>query len=619
MFINLYFLLFLFFSPNLSEQNPPVETEFTIEPGYFSFPLSPGVTTSLSGSFGDLRVNHFHSGLDIRTGGVEGKSVFAAAEGYVSRVRISSGGYGNALYITHPNGLTTVYAHLKEFSAKIKEVVVAHQYAEQKWETDVNFEKDQIPVNKGELVAFSGNTGGSGGPHLHFEVRDPEENTLDPALYKFAEIKDNVAPFAEFISFVSKSADARVNGEFGRLDIPLKKSGSGYVPTKSVNLSGEIGVEIYAYDKAQTSPFRLGITHISLSKDGKETYAFNLEKLSFENKLDMNLHTNYEKMVTDGRKLHKCYLETGNDLNLYKTDGKNGILTFAPKPSAVEIKLKDSFGNQSNIQFSANENAVSGTIVIGKVTDKVEKSGNFLKITTKGMNNTVMLKSDNKSLILESAYKITGGEVFVYPLDNGLYKELIINQIARPFPVNFHLSKSNKIFSTSDFEADFSNAYYQNEYLNLRSTDSKLLLDEDIIPLKSNFKVIWRNKKYSVDEHIFLEGKKPKYQNSEFSNPDLIFKPKELGTFYPLQDSTGPSIRVIEQNGQKLVFKIDDNLSNIASFECLVNGKWVLMEYEFKNGLLWSEKENSQQTFSGEVILKVSDQAGNISTYQSTI
>ncbi|UOQ77604.1 M23 family metallopeptidase [Hymenobacter sp. 5516J-16] len=188
-----------------------------VAPGYFLFPIKPGQQNFLAASMGELRPNHFHGGLDIKTDGRVDLPVYAAAEGYISRMKQSSFGYGNVLYITHPNGLTTVYGHLNHFKGPVAEEMRRQQYQKQTYELELFFKPEQFPVKRGEVVALSGNTGGSAGPHLHWEVRTAEGGQLNPLQWGgFQEIQDHVAPSLQAFAVEALGIDARVQGRFGK-------------------------------------------------------------------------------------------------------------------------------------------------------------------------------------------------------------------------------------------------------------------------------------------------------------------------------------------------------------------------------------------------------------------
>jgi hypothetical protein len=187
-----------------------------IEDGYFQFPIQPSKTNFLAGTMGELRASHFHAGVDIKTNGVEGLNVFAAAEGYVSRIAVSTGGYGNCVYIAHPNGTTTVYAHLQNFNKELAQYVLESQYNKKSFTVNLFPERNRFKLKKGEILGNSGNSGSSTGPHLHFEIRNAQQQVLDPLRFGFSEVKDKIAPIAERIAIKTMNIDAMVNGEFGR-------------------------------------------------------------------------------------------------------------------------------------------------------------------------------------------------------------------------------------------------------------------------------------------------------------------------------------------------------------------------------------------------------------------
>lgn len=583
--------------------------------GYFTFPIAPGTTASLSGSFGDIRINHFHSGLDIRTGGREGKSVFAAAEGYVSRINVSRGGYGNALYITHPNGYTTLYAHLKEYTPKIKEYLNKKQYEQQKWEVDIELEQGEIPIKKAEMVAFSGNTGGSGGPHLHFEVRDAEENTLDPAEFDFFEIKDTVSPVIEVLSVVCKSKDALVNGKFGTFDFPVQRIANGrYKLSSALDIKGEVGFEIYTYDKSQTSPFRLGIKKLVAKKNGNLTYQYNLEKLSFYNKIDMNIHTNYERMLNDSKKFHKAYYEEGNSLGLYQIDAKNGIMAFSPgENSNVDFTIEDTFGNETvlNVQVKNSESSNASQPVVSSSTFKLY--GTLLELISPA-NSEITIERNTGSTTEKFHYPM------VFDLKTENIKGIAVNGKSMTLPYTNIVGPNYNLVQSPTYDINFGSSIYSKTPIEIEN-GLKLKIYEDIVPLKGRFDVSWKTN-VPLDNtfyHVYIDGKKPKFVGGKWNNDGISFKSKEYGTFVVLNDTEEPVIRSKELTANNLRFQISDALSGIKDIECFVNGEWVMMEYEYKYGTIWSEKLENSKPFAGSVDLYVTDNAGNKAHFKGSI
>jgi hypothetical protein len=607
----------------------PVDRPINVyDKDYFIFPISPGSQASLSGTFGDIRINHFHAGLDIRTGGREGKSVFAAASGYVSRIKVAHGGYGNALYITHDNGLTTVYGHLKEYNEVIKKYLVANQYQFQTFEIDLFLKPDELPVSKGELVAFSGNTGGSGGPHLHFEIRDKEENTLDPSMLGFNEIKDNVAPVIEFVSLKCLSADARVNGEFGSFDFDVSMSKDGeYFINQNIEVWGEVGLEIYTYDKSNTSPFRLGVKSIELKKDKSTEYKFELDKLAFHNKIDMNLHANYERMVNENNKLHKAYVEEGNSMNLYYTNDKKGRLIFRDKKAhQINVILKDTYQNSRSLNFEIRSNETNNSpiknFLKSNENNAVSISGPFVKIVRRTTNQKLKLLDGNFATEIEPSYSNNLEETYIIDLNEIYFSKFMDGHQLYNAPFTDEISNRFSIIAKKDYELDLKNALYSQLYVNFTTDNNVLKLGKDIHPLKGNFEVKWRSTQSNIDSNkdavYLVDGRSPKYTGGDWSGSTVTFNPKEFGTYQVLRDSEKPNIIARTVNSSSLIFSIKDGLSGIKSFECFVNGEWVLMEYEYKNGLLWAEKL-SNKPFEGEVLLRVKDNCNNEEIYKRTI
>ncbi|MCJ7933683.1 MAG: M23 family metallopeptidase [Chryseobacterium sp.] len=327
---------------------------------YFRNPLN--IPMQLAANFGAVRGNHFHMGLDLRTNSRENLPVVAAADGYVSRIKVERYGFGNAVYITHPNGYTTVYAHLNKYFDQLDDYVKERQYKDEKWEQDIAFQPGQFPVTKGQLIALSGNTGGSAGPHLHFEIRDTRtEECLNPLLFGFA-IPDNIAPAISGLYWYDRRFSTYEPGANG---IAVKKTGSGYT-TDIVRVSSPmISFAIKAVDKANQG-FNLGIYHAELLMDGKMIYGFTIDKVSYDDTRYLNGCIDYTKFIRDKMSIQHLSALPGMKLQNYSVPHLSGIINLQDEDiHNIEIVLKDVKGNTgrltTKVQLNQTADQVSPT------------------------------------------------------------------------------------------------------------------------------------------------------------------------------------------------------------------------------------------------------------------
>ncbi|MET3038006.1 M23 family metallopeptidase [Chryseobacterium sp. NRRL B-14859] len=332
----------------------------TYPQNYFRNPLN--ITMQLAANFGAIRSNHFHMGLDLRTNSQENLSVLAAAEGYVSRIKVERYGFGNAIYITHPNGYTTVYAHLNKYFDKLDEYVKERQYKDEKWEQDISFSPGQFPVTKGQLIALSGNTGGSAGPHLHFEIRDTKtEECLNPLLFGF-NIPDSVAPIISGLYWYDRRFSTYEPGANG---VTVKKTGNIYTAGVIKVNSPVISFAIKAVDKANQG-FNLGIYQAELLMDGKLMYGFSVNKVSYDDTRYENGCIDYTKFSRDKMSIQHLSALPGMKLQNYSVPNLSGMISLQNNEvHDIEIILKDVKGNTSRltakVQLSIPGNKVSPT------------------------------------------------------------------------------------------------------------------------------------------------------------------------------------------------------------------------------------------------------------------
>ena len=354
-FSQLIFSVFLFVGIITSAQN-------NYPQNYFRNPLN--IPINLSANFGAVRSNHFHMGLDIRTNSQENLSVVAAADGYVSRIKVEKYGFGNAVYVTHPNGYTTVYAHLNKYFDKLDEYVKQQQYKDEKWEQDIAFSPNQFPVTKGQLIALSGNTGGSAGPHLHFEIRDTKtEECINPLLFGF-NIPDGIAPIISGLYWYDRRFSTYEPGANG---IAVKKAGNIYTSNIVRVNSPSISFAIKAVDKANQG-FNLGIYDAELLMDGKMIYSFKIDKVHYDDTRYLNGCIDYPKFARDKMSIQHLSTLPGVKLQNYRS-GSDGIINLQDNEiHNIEIILKDVNGNTSRLTTKVQLNTNSGKIPSGDKT-----------------------------------------------------------------------------------------------------------------------------------------------------------------------------------------------------------------------------------------------------------
>jgi len=289
---------------------------------YFRDPLN--IPIQLAANFGELRPDHFHMGLDIRTQGRENLPVFAAADGYISHIKIEKYGYGKAIYIKHTNGYTTVYGHLNSFYAKLEQYVKDKQYKEEKWEQDFDLPEDMFPVVKGQFIANSGNTGGSAGPHLHFEIRDTKTgNNLNPLLFGL-NVPDDIPPIVYGIYWYDRRYSIyTVQPQL----VPLIKKNNSYVSKTEIVKIGSptIMLGIRMEDMNNVSPFRFGVYYAALYFDDSLLFAHTINNFSYDSTRYVNACMDYSTWMKTQRGIQYLSVLPGNKLNIFsalKTDGK---------------------------------------------------------------------------------------------------------------------------------------------------------------------------------------------------------------------------------------------------------------------------------------------------------
>ena len=358
------------------------QTEYSKD--YFGVPLD--IPMLVSGNFAELRPNHFHAGFDLKTLGREGIEVHAVADGHVSRIKISPYGNGSALYIDHPNGFTSVYCHLQKVVGPIGDFIKKTQYKEKSFEIEVFLKPNDLVVKKGEVIALTGNTGSSQGPHLHFEFRDTKtEKIINPLLFGYDKyLKDTRKPSVSAL-YVYPADDNTVVNKSQRpllLNLSLQKDGT-YLANK-VSANGKIGFGITADDYDASSGSKNGVYKVQSFLNGKPSFGYQMDTYSFDEMRYINALVDYSRYRKTGQRVQKLFMSTPYPLSILKTDASNGVITVLPNLTSVyRIEVADFFGNTTvinvPISFDNASSIIAKEMVPSKYFVKVNRDNSFGK------------------------------------------------------------------------------------------------------------------------------------------------------------------------------------------------------------------------------------------------
>jgi len=594
---------------------PFILSSQTHESEGYLFPINPGQQNYLSGTFGEIRSSHFHTGIDVKTGGRTGLPVYAVADGFISRAKVSAGGYGNALYMQHPNGTFSVYAHLREFDALLQKWVIEQQYLEESFEVDLFPEKDRFSFQRGDIIGYSGNTGSSSGPHLHFEIRNKRQQPIDILAPGFDEIKDRIAPVAKKIAFFTLEEEARVNGYFGYHEFELVKKNGIYSTTLPIHLTGRIGIEVYSYDPMDGISNKNGVVKTTLLIDGQIAFEEHKTRLSFSKQRNAIVHYNYEAAKRGRKKFNRLYLADGNEQSFY-TKTNRGIVFRGQ--SKIEIRMTDSYENSSNISIQLSQ----------EVTDtspwmpESEAMGNFLHLRSR---QPAAIRLSEEWITLRPYKTLEKDNYYVWDLRKGTPKSVAINGKALKtgyvgtIPSNQKVSHVQKEFELNLSERSLFDTLFlafEKSYDSVRNLEL-FQFKNATQPIRANVDItLSPEKEYHVDAAVYsVFGKKLNFIGGVWRADQIEFSTRDLATYTILWDSIPPSITPKVANGDDLKFTIEDDLSGIKSFRAELNGQFVLMYYEPKEKFIWSRKLDTNIPFSGKFILEITDNSNNKTTY----
>ena len=535
----------------------------------FRSPL--GIPLFLSGNFAELRSNHFHTGVDIKTNGATGYRIYAVDSGYVSRINISHWGYGKAIYVDHPNGYTSVYGHLSKFSEKIEKLIRNKQYERQSETVTIYLDSMDLVVNKGDVIALSGNSGSSMGPHLHFELRETiSEYPVNPLLFNF-KVNDDIAPAIYNVKFYPLDS-AVINKSQNAFLKSVVKSSDGYILKDKISAFGELGLGLHTIDKLNGSNNICGIYSVELYVDDTLYYYQQMEKLDFSTNRYINTYKDYKEHKLNKRSIHKSFVSDNNELAIYKKlINKGRIVISENKIYNIKYVVKDVSGNISNLSFK----------IIGDSSQL-----DHYKPT---------LKQAHLNAVLEKDSLITSDMVALFP-EKSMYQQENIKYNSTNFA-----NAQSALFTIMDKGIPLHKKFI----LKLKLKDSTLKCNEKAVVVS----VSDNQKKIISKGGVCKDG----WMTAEL---------KSFGNYTVLIDSIKPvikSLNVIEGKNIKglnyLHFKISDNLSGIKKYNVFIDYKWVLANYSPKSSNLkvYSSEFNYLEAGNHICKIKIEDERGNIS------
>lgn len=530
-------------------------------PNQYTLPID--IPIFLSGTFGELRSSNIHAGIDIKTQGREGFPLKAVSDGYVSRVKVSTSGYGKAIYINHPDGKTSVYAHLKKFSAPVVNVIRKKQYEVQSYEVELFFEPTELPVSKNEIIGFSGNTGGSFGPHLHFELRETTtQKPINPLLSHY-DIQDSVRPEIKTLIAYPISEDAIVNSSKQALQIPFQKINDSIYAADRIEAIGKIGLGIGTYDRHDNTYNKNGVFSITAKLNGTQVNRLQFSKIRFSDSEFLNTLIDYPRYSRTRQRIQKLFRSPANELDFFD-HLEDGL---------IDVKLGKDYAYQIKVEDANNNNRYLFVPIRGKEQE--------IAIPPEKFPEGKLIEPNRDYLFMYE-----GAEVYIPK--NGVYES--------------------------------------NRFL-LRFDNEELQIKADHVALRKAFQIKVSAPDSIVGHYLGIRFKNGKtgFISKTIRDNHFVAKVKKTGTYTIGQDTIPPTIKPSQlydkrwlSNFKTLRFKIDDRETGIQSYQATIDGKWALFEYEPKKKEI-TFNFDEYFTFEGTkhtLKITVIDNVGNESNYE---
>ncbi len=535
---------------------------------YFRSPVNHAML--LSGTFGELRPNHFHAGIDIKPapGKGVGENLYAVADGYVSRIKVSSRGYGNALYIDHPNGYTSVYAHLQKYSPEVAAFIKQKQYEQETFEIELFPTPDQFVFNSGDVIGTLGISGSSFGPHLHFELRDTKtEKTINPLLFGY-KVKDARKPFMEELKIY------HLDGQFNEVKEQIYKTRRGgtnyYISKDTLDIKNDyLGLGLKVYDAMDGVSNWNGIYRLEMFQDGAKVYDIEMETFSFDETRYLNAHCDHGAYLKNKSRFNRCFILPGNKLSMYKEVLNQGLIYLAPgKTTSIQLVASDYAGNQSKLNILARRSKET-------ITPKEKRFNYFLPHS-------------------DPSYIFGDGMELSFPANSFYEDQYIFYEVTPENSFGFY----SDVHQFGNKKTPVHQAF-------------EIALRPKNLPDRLRSKAVIA---LCEDEKVFSS------LGGTWENGLLKTKSKTMGDFTIVVDTIPPIIKPIYikpfmNKGYRMLFRITDAFSGLGTYKATVDGQWILMEFDKKKNQLSHRFDGQFPKGKHQLVLEVSDAVGNTKTY----
>ena len=562
----LSFITLIFFRQAGAQGNYPKD--------YFRSPVDFPIY--LSGTFGELRAGHFHSGIDIKTGGVTGRKIYAAGDGHISRVKVSATGFGKTLYVTHPNGYVSVYAHLDRFHGPIADYVKEMHYRKESFEMDIFPDHGAYPVKKGEIIGYSGNSGGSAGPHLHFEIRlERTQTPVNPLFFGFS-VKDFIRPEISWLKVTPAGEGSLIDGKAGPGVYRIDGWGENHrvKGNDTIRVAGPFLLALNTIDKLNDAANKNGVYSVSLYANGDRVYFHEMEKFDFIETRYINSLIDFAEFVENKRHYQRSEVDPNNRLSIYRDVKNNGILEFTEAGiQHLEYVVTDFAGNISRLPIVIESEKMP-------VPDKP------------GATTGILFSAAAEN-------HFTAGNIELSMGGGCLYRDLYFHYDTLPMG-----------------DGMFSRIHRLHDELTPVHTFFRVQIIPDSLPAQPEKLLLAR---------ISRDGKYVPY-GGKWTGTSLTASIRSLGDYVILIDTVPPVITAVNIESGRIgderrtvKIKIRDERSGIRHYRATLNGAWLLMDYDAKNDLLTYEIDDRLKAGVNVFRLEVSDQRDNVTVFEKTL